>query len=85
MENQMHGAMPGTATSQISTDTDTDTSTGKPLATLTARFAITKHVLVQSNPAHGPVSYYATRWGMAKILPDLDAAEAFLIQIGGAE
>ena len=80
MENQMHGAMPGTATSQIST-----TPTDKQYATLIARFAMAGHVLVQSNPAHGPVSYYATRWGMAKMLLDLDAAEAFLIQIGGAQ
>ena len=79
MENQMHGAMPGTATSQIST-----IPTDKQYATLIARFAMAGHVLVQSNPAHGPVNYYATRWGMAKMLPDLDAAEAFLIQIGGA-
>ena len=56
----------------------------KIFATLAARFAMVGHVLVQSNPAHGPVSYYATRWGMAKMLPNLDAAEAFLIQIGGA-
>ena len=78
MENQMHGAMPGTGTSPISTD-----STSKQFKTLTARFALAGHVLVKSNPAHGPVSYYASRWGMAKMLPDLDAAEAFLIQIGG--
>ena len=58
--------------------------TTKQFKTLAARFAMAGHVLVQSNPAHGPVSYYATRWGMAKMLPDLDAAEAFLIQIGGA-
>lgn len=80
MENQMYGAMPAwTAASQISTD-----STSKHFKTLAARFALAGHVLVESNPAHGPVSYYATRWGMAKLLPDLDAAEAFLIQIGGA-
>ena len=58
--------------------------TTKQFKTLAARFALAGHVLVESNPAHGPVSYYATRWGMAKMLPDLDAAEAFLIQIGGA-
>ena len=79
MENQLHGAMPGTATSQTSTD-----STSKQSATLAARYAMAGHVLVQSNPAHGPVRFYATRWGMAKVLPDLDVAEAFLIQIGGA-
>ena len=60
-------------------------STTKQFKTLAARFALAGHVLVESNPAHGPVSYYATRWGMAKMLPDLDAAEAFLIQIGGAQ
>ena len=80
MENRMHGAMPGTTTSQTSTD-----STSKQFKTLAARFAMAGHVLVQSNPAHGPVSHYVTRWGMAKMLPDLDAAEAFLSQIGGAE
>ena len=81
MENKMHGAMPGTATSQTSTDS---TSTSKQSATLAARYAMAGHVLVQSNPAHGPMRFYATRWGMAKVLVDLDAAEAFLIQIGGA-
>ena len=74
----MLGAKPGTATSPISiTPTDMQSKA------LAARFALAGHVLVESNPAHCPVSYYATRWGMAKMLPDLDAVEAFLIQIGG--
>ena len=85
-EKMPHGADqhtegPANNSTPILTATD---STSKQFKTLAARFAMAGHVLVQSNPAHGPVTYYATRWGMAKVLVDLDAAEAFLIQIGGA-
>ena len=77
---QQHTEGPANNSTVILTATDT---TSKQFKTLAARFALAGPVLVENNPAHGPVSYYATRWGMAKILPDLDAAEAFLIQIGG--
>lgn len=58
--------------------------TGKPLATLTARLTLLGHVLTPSNSAHGVVIYQVTRWGVEKVLPDLDAVRAFLIQIGGS-
>lgn len=50
-------------------------------ALLKAQFAKHGHTLHQSAPNDG--GYLATRWGMARYLPTLDAAEKFLIQVGG--
>lgn len=41
------------------------------------------HALHRSNPSDGPTSYWATRWGLARHLPTIDAARRFLEQIGG--
>lgn len=60
----------------------TDT-TGKRRAILTARLALMGHVLTPSNTAHGVGTCYVTRWRVEKVLPDLDAVQAFLNQIGG--
>ena len=79
MENQMHGAMPGTATSQTSHD-----DTGKRSATLTARFVIAGIQLVPCNPPTGAALYHLIGWGLVKPFADLDVAEAFLLEIGGA-
>lgn len=61
------------------------TTDAKRFATLQAQFALLGHVLHQSGPGDGPgpVSYLATRWTMARYLPTLDDAEAFLLQVGG--
>ncbi len=56
---------------------------GKAFATLAARFALTGHTLIRSNPADGATMYYAGRWGLSRALPDLQAAAQFLMQIGG--
>ena len=56
---------------------------GKAFATLAARFALAGHTLTRSNPADGAVMYYAGRWGLSRVLPDLQAAAQFLAQIGG--
>ena len=58
----------------------------KNFANLAARFALTGHTLHQPGPndSPGPVSYVAERWGMARHLPTLAAAEQFLIQVEGA-
>ena len=58
--------------------------TRKRIATLTARLALHGHVLVQSNSASGVILYHITLCGMEKVLPSLEAVEAFLRQIGGA-
>lgn len=39
--------------------------------------------LMLGNSAEGAVAYYAMRWGYLKVLPTLDAAHVFLMQIGG--
>ena len=57
----------------------------KEFATLAAQFALAGHGLIRSNPADGTAGFYATRWGMIKFLPTLDAARAFLTQIGGSK
>ncbi|MGJ7493431.1 hypothetical protein ACSFA8_00015 [Variovorax sp. RT4R15] len=57
----------------------------KQFATLAAQYALAGHALIRGNPAEGAAAYIAMRWGMMKVLPTLDAAHAFLIQIGGAK
>ena len=66
----------------MTTTTDTER-----FATLKSEFAKHGHTLHQSGPGDGPgpVSYLAERWGMARYLPTLDAADKFLKQIGGAQ
>ncbi|MEO5606697.1 MAG: hypothetical protein ABIR13_03805 [Polaromonas sp.] len=53
----------------------------KRLAKLLAQFALLSYMQYPSRLNDG--SYVATRWGMARPLPTLDAAEAFLVQVGG--
>lgn len=52
-------------------------------ATLAAQFALAGYSLIGRNSAEGAVAYYAMRWGYLKVLPTLDAAHVFLMQIGG--
>ena len=67
---------------------DLNTPTGqrddKAFSTLVAQLALQGHTLTRSNPSDGMVSYYVTRWGMVRSLPDLDTVKAFVRQIGGA-
>lgn len=49
-----------------------------------AAAAFRGYCLARSNPADGPVTFYATRWGLVRELRDLAAVAAFLRQIGGA-
>lgn len=61
-----------------------DLSADKPFKTLQAAFALRGHALTRSDARDGPVTYFSSRWGMSRELADLDAARAFLAQIGGA-
>lgn len=89
MHNTTQEKAPGTCDSKgLGTDTNdlnfpTGQREGKAFATLAARFALADHTLTRSNPADGAVMYYAGRWGLSRALPDLQAAEHFLAQIGG--
>lgn len=71
----------GGTDSAIVSDT---TAASKTLAFLAARFALVGPTLTRTNPADGAGIYYATRWGISRALPDLQAAAQFLVQIGGA-
>ena len=55
----------------------------KAFSTLRAAFAMKGHTLHRTDPADGPVSYWAERWGHVRHLPTIDAARRFLEQIGG--
>jgi hypothetical protein len=55
----------------------------KAFFTLRAAYAIKGHTLHRTDPADGPVSYWAERWGLVRHLPTIDAARRFLEQIGG--
>jgi hypothetical protein len=72
---------------KITTHTDLDTPTAdrnnKAFTTLAAQLALRGHQLVRSDRQDGTVTYYVHCWGQVKHLPDLDAAAAFLRQIGG--
>lgn len=70
----------GTDTPMVSDTTGTD----KVFTALAARFALAGHALTRSSAADGAGIYYAARWGMSRVLPDLQAAAQFLVQIGGA-
>ena len=86
-----HEKAPGTCDSKgLGADTTNDLNfptgqrEGKAFATLATRFALAGHTLTRSNPADGAVLYYAGRWGLSRVLHDLDAATQFLTQIGGS-
>ena len=71
----------------VATHNDPNDPTGqradKAFKTIAATLALHGHILTRSNPSDGPVTYYVTRWGLVRNLPDLDVVHAFVRQIGG--
>lgn len=55
----------------------------KAFTKLCAAFAMRGHTLHRTDPADGPVTYWAERWGLVRYLPSIDTARRFLEQIGG--
>lgn len=55
----------------------------KRFATLQAQFALLGHALHEVPAKSGESSYFAEKWGLVRWLDDIDAAEAFFLQIGG--
>lgn len=53
-------------------------------ATLVAIFATQGHTLLRTESKDGAVTYFTTRWGLVRYLSTLEAAQRFLVQIGGA-
>lgn len=64
-------------------DFPTTERSDKVFSTLRAAFAMEGHTLHRTDPADGPVTYWAERWGLVRHLPTIDAARRFLEQIGG--
>ncbi len=56
---------------------------GKAFETLRAAFALKGHTLHRTDPADGPATYWAERWGLVRHLPTLHDVALFLAQIGG--
>ena len=79
MENQMHGAMPGTATSQISI-----TPTDKQYATVTAQLTINGHTLIRSVQGDRTI-YTCSRWGQSRSFSSWGDVCAFSNQVGGGK
>ena len=65
-------------------DTPTAERDDKRFKTLQAQFAILGQSLQRTESKDGAVTYFATRWGLVRYLPTLEAAQRFLVQIGGA-
>lgn len=74
---------------QASTDSsdcahDTDPAQSKRLSTLRAELALAGWTLTDS-PENQHGQFIASRWGLARDLRDLDAAEAFCRQVGATK
>lgn len=61
------------------------TAAKKEFSTLRALAAMRGHALHRSDPADGPVKYWATRWDMARDLQTIEEVRDFVRQIGGAK
>lgn len=59
--------------------------TNKDFVTLQAQYALRGHELHRTLEPDGRVTYWTTRWGLTKPLPDLEGVRDFLRQIGGGK
>jgi hypothetical protein len=57
----------------------------KRISTLRAAAALAGYQIARTDPADGPVRYFATRWNIARELGDLGQAEHFIQVLGGGE
>ena len=64
-------------------DTPTAERDDKRFKTLQAQFAMLGQTLQRTESKDGAVTYFATRWGLVRYLPTLEAASRFYAQIGG--
>lgn len=72
-----------TATAINDLDFPTAERNDKAFSTLRAAYALKGQALHRTDPADGPVTFWAERWGLVRHLPTIDAARRFLEQIGG--
>ncbi len=73
----------GASTAEHGASVGRDAESAKQFSTLQARFAMRGHCLRKITAQSGESTYFAEKWGLVRWLDDLDAAEAFLTQIGG--
>ena len=64
-------------------DTPTAERPDKAFQNLRAQFALQGQNLQRTESKDGAVTYFATRWGLVRYLPTLEAAQRFYAQIGG--
>lgn len=64
-------------------DFPTSERNDKAFSALRAAYALKGQALHRTDPADGPVTFWAERWGLVRHLPTIDAARRFLEQIGG--
>ena len=53
----------------------------KAFLTLRAKLALAGHTLSRTDSTDGPVTYCVGRWGMVRELRDLEAVQAFAVQV----
>lgn len=58
---------------------------GKRFATLRARLALRGWALTRTNPAGGPVLFFASRWDMPRELQSLEAVASFADRVGAPQ
>lgn len=72
-----------TATAINTLDFSTTQRSDKVFSTFQSASAFKGHAMPCTDPAVGPVTYWAERWGLVRYLPTIDTARQFLEQIGG--
>jgi hypothetical protein len=74
----------GTARGSEESTADTGDSkpTEKQFSTLRAELARASYALWRTDAADGPVSYFASRWGLVRELPNWEAVRAFAVSVG---
>jgi len=82
MQNQHNAAEAGLCTPN-DLDSPTSARNDQAFSTLRRAFALKGQTLHRTNPVDGPVTYWAERWGLVRLLPTIDTARRFLEQIGG--
>jgi hypothetical protein len=57
----------------------------KRVSTLRAAAALAGYEIARTDPADGPVRFFASRWGVVRELGDIDQAEQFIRVLGGGK
>ncbi|HMP11179.1 hypothetical protein [Hydrogenophaga sp.] len=75
--------MPTEEANSTAGDTINDREFSTEYEALRAAYAMRGHTLRRTDPADGPVTYWAERWGLVRHLPTLHDVGMFLSRIGG--